>query len=618
MPVTLGSSLPSIPVLSLDIPEVENFKADFIYSFYSSDELTSESGGWVDSVGVKHTAKPGADASSLDFSKNSPRYVHLTWDKVNISSDGKIKQEFVDISIEKNASQVVDEDHIDLKYYDTYEQQEIDLVAQTQAYLDKLYTNLNYNPTNAGLNDAARAIHESTPEPVSQEFVNKYLNYAHSDNITVENQRLENPAEELSQIATVFPVRNKMFGNLFHEKVMNDSLTPLDNSFVSVVEKQFANQQIVSQFESRFNGSEYDLYLENPIQVVVAENVSDFGTVFQTTGYIIERYRVLPNGQKTDKKTFYIENPDTTEYLDTLIAYNQTYYYSIKAVAAVQTLSYSSDERVNVVSTFLVASKKTRTKVNCTDTRPAPPPTDFFIRWDYGLKKPVLTWNFPNDTRRHIKYFQVYRRQNRMINGQDTRPAQLPFELVRMYDFNDLQGADGTFFAVFNGGFRFQNGHDNIDVSVVMNPTNTPATTVFTPTSYIDEDFNKESYYIYAVVAVDAHGIASNYSNQIGLRWNRLRNTIDRVEISAPNAPIPYPNLYIDKDAFVDTIKNEGHSQVTVVFNPEYYDLYKQTGEDLQLFKFGPDNFYRLQLINTDLQEDQFIDIRVADDRQAS
>jgi hypothetical protein len=617
MAVTLGSSLPSIPVLSVDIPEVTNFKTEFVYGFFSSDELTNESGGWVDSLGVKHSAKPGAEVSSIDFSKNSPRYIHLTWDKVNISSDGKQRQEFVDISIEKNAAQIVDEDHIDLKYYDTYEQQEIDLVTQTQAYLDKLYSNLNYNPTNASLNDAARAIHESTPEPVSQKFINKYLNYSHSENITVNNQRLENPAEELSQISTILPVRNKTFGNLLHEKVMNDSLTPLDSSFVSSIEKQYTNQQIVSQFESRFNGSEYDLYLENPIQVTVAEDVTDFGTVFQTTGYVIERYRLLPNGQKTDKRTFYIENPDTVEYLDTFVAYNQTYIYTIKAVAAVQTLSYSSDERVNVVSTFLVASKKTRSKILCTDTRPPSPPTDFFVRWDYSLKKPVLTWNFPNDTRRHIKYFQVYRRQDRMIGGRSIRPAQLPFELVRMYDFNDLQGADGTFFAMFNGGFRFQNGHDNINISAVMNPRNTPSTTVFTPTSYIDEEFNKESYYIYSIVAVDAHGIASNYSNQIGIKWNKLRNTIDRVEVSAPNAPLPYPNLYIDKDAFVDTIKNEGYSQVTIVFNPEYYDLYKQTGENLQLFKFGPDNYYRLQLINTDLQEDQFIDITVSDQRNS-
>ena len=138
---------------------------------------------------------------------------------------------------------------------------------------------------------------------------------------------------------------------------------------------------------------------------------------------------------------------------------------------------------------------------------------------------------------------------------------------------------------------------------------------IYSTTCYIDEDFDREGYYIYAVACVDAHGITSNYSNQIGLRWNKLRNTIDRVEISAPNAPIPYPNLYIDKDAFVDTMKNEGFSQVTIAFNPEYYDLYKQTGENLDLFKFGPDNFYRLQLINTDLQEDQFIDITVMDER---
>ena len=185
-----------------------------------------------------------------------------------------------------------------------------------------------------------------------------------------------------------------------------------------------------------------------------------------------------------------------------------------------------------------------------------------------------------------------------------------------MYAFNDLQGANGLYyFPNYNSAFVFVNGDNNIDPSVVIDLTTISQTTVTTPTCYIDEDFTKEDYYIYAVTAVDAHGISSNYSNQIGVVYNRPKNTIDKVGISSPGAPKPYPNLYLDKDAFVDTIKNEGYSQATVVFNPDYFDLHRQTGEDLGLLNFGPDNLYRLQLINIDLQTDQFVDIRISDDR---
>ena len=123
---------------------------------------------------------------------------------------------------------------------------------------------------------------------------------------------------------------------------------------------------------------------------------------------------------------------------------------------------------------------------------------------------------------------------------------------------------------------------------------------------------------MYAVACVDAHGITSNYSNQIGVKFNSRKNDIDRVDISVPNAPKPYPNLYLNKDAFVDTIKNEGYSQMTVVFNPDYLTLKSQSKGDLGLWNYAPTNLYRLQLINTDLQEGQWIDIKIMNDRQAS
>jgi hypothetical protein len=158
-------------------------------------------------------------------------------------------------------------------------------------------------------------------------------------------------------------------------------------------------------------------------------------------------------------------------------------------------------------------------------------------------------------------------------------------------------------------------GEGSIDSSLVVKVNSTKNTEVFTPTSYVDEEFNPEDYYIYAVAAVDAHGITTNLSNQIGVKFNGQRNTIDRVDISQPNAPKPYPNLYINRDTFIDTMKTEGYSQVTVVFNPEYLTLRNASGDNMNLLAMGPDNFYRLQLINTDLQEDATVDIKITDNR---
>lgn len=597
MSIAIGSSLPSLPVTSVDVPEITHFSSEFVYNFFTKDELINEN---VKTVALQNT---------VAFSRTVPRYVKLIWNKVNISSVGKPKTELTDISIEKNVSNIVNEELLSLKFFSNYQQQETSFVTQTQHYLDRLYTQINYNQRNASLNDAYRALHESTPENLSQEFINKYLNYAHSEATSTIAQP-DDPATTAQMKNIVIPIANKIFGTALHEKIINDSLTYISRDLVNTLVSKFEIQNSVKNYANRLNGSQYDLSLENPINTKVQDTNTHNNFVFQATGYIIERYRLQDNSQ-VEKRVFFIENPDTIEYFDTEIRYNQRYVYNIKVITAVQTLGFDPVEKVNNVATYLISSKLIRTFTECIDKKPADPPTDFFIRWDYGLKKIVLTWNFPNDTRRHIKYFQVFRRKN--IGA--IRPAQLPFELVQMYDFNDLQQAEGTYFSREGNDFIFLNGEDSIDNGIVSNINSVSNLSSMTPTCFIDEEFNREDYYIYSVSAVDAHGITTNYSNQIGIKFNKQRNTIDRVDVSEPGAPKPYPNLYLNKDTFVDTIKNEGYSQVTVIFNPEYFSLKAQTGEDLKLLNFGPDNFYRLQLINTDLQADQFIDIKITDNR---
>ena len=597
MSITVGSSLPSLPVTSIDLPEIKEFNYDFVYNFFTTDELTN--------ANITTLANP----NTVEFSKNVPRYVKLSWSKVIVASAEKSRTDFIGISIQKNAAKVIDEEDFYVKAFSNFQQQETNFVTQTQSYMSRLYEQLNYNRRNASLNDAYKAIHESTPELLSQEFISKYLNYAQS-NATRTSQESSSPIDDMQMKNIVVPVTKKIYGTMLHEKLLNDSLTPLNKNIIDAVAQKFEDQVSIRDYANRFNGSQYDLTLETPVSTKVEDVNTNNNFAYETTGYIIDRYR-LQNSSLVEKKTFYIENPETNELFDTEILYNQKYVYNIKVVTAIQTLAFDPEQKINFVGTYLVAGKVMRTVANCIDENPAQPPTDFFIQWDYSLKKLVLSWNFPNDIRRHIKYFQVFRRKN----VGSVRPAQLPFELVKMYDFNDLQQASGVIYNIVGNVFKFVNGEDAIDMSVVTRVNDLKNLSVVTPTCFIDEEFNKEDYYIYAVAAVDAHGITTNYSNQIGVKFNVQRNTIGRVDISEPGAPKPYPNLYLNKDTFIDTIKNEGYSQVTVVFNPEYIDLQRQSGEDLNVLRYGPDNFYRLQLINTDLQQDQFIDIKITDQR---
>ena len=394
-----GSSLPSVPVTVVDIPEVTNFRSEFVYNFFATDELTNEN---------VTTTSP---SNTVNFSRTIPRYVRLSWDKVIVGSSDRVKKEFVDISIEANATSVTDEDNLHLKFFQPMELQETTFATQTQYYLNRLYEQVGYNNQNSSLIDVCRVLNEILNNRVSSEFLARFFNYAHSTNIRTDIS-VYDPASDAEKITTVIPLSNKILGTLFHEKLTNDSLTPLDATLVAHLESQFETQTSVEAYSNRFQGSQYELSLTDAVSLVVSEETTDFGTVYQSTGYIIQRFTMLPDGSMVNPRNFYVENPETAEFFDTQVAYNQRYIYSIKSVVAIQTLTFNQQERVNVISTFLIASKKTRVTVFCVDVdisgapNPPPPPTDFFVNWDYGLKKPVLTWNFPNDTRRHIKYFQ--------------------------------------------------------------------------------------------------------------------------------------------------------------------------------------------------------------------
>ena len=64
-------------------------------------------------------------------------------------------------------------------------------------------------------------------------------------------------------------------------------------------------------------------------------------------------------------------------------------------------------------------------------------------------------------------------------------------------------------------------------------------------------------------------------------------------------------------------IKDSGHDRVTVYFDPEFLEVFDENGSDLGLLATGNnDGLYKLQFINTDLQQATTLDIIINDLRQ--
>jgi len=148
----------------------------------------------------------------------------------------------------------------------------------------------------------------------------------------------------------------------------------------------------------------------------------------------------------------------------------------------------------------------------------------------------------------------------------------------------------------------------------------------FPKLSFIDYKYNNNSSPIYAIASVDAHGLTSNLSTQISVKYNRYLNKAEVKMISREGAPKAYPNIYIEEDTFLDAIKVSNMDRMTVFFDPEYFVVKKDIEQnesaadkqknriDLNLIAANPNKAtYKIQVVNLDMAKSKNINIKIAD-----
>jgi hypothetical protein len=117
-------------------------------------------------------------------------------------------------------------------------------------------------------------------------------------------------------------------------------------------------------------------------------------------------------------------------------------------------------------------------------------------------------------------------------------------------------------------------------------------------------------------VSIDAHALTSNYSAQFLVYFDRVQNKLIRRRISPSNAPKQYPNTYLETELSLDSVKSSEAKKMRVYFDPEYLNVEDSKGTDLQLIKTTNRNgLYRFVLLNTDLQQQSNVDVKITDTR---
>ena len=581
----MSTSLPSKPIFVADVPEVQNFPVpEFVYNFFTPDETSNETGTTLEFVEKRSVSYFTEVTSASKVSKRLPRYVQLRFRPAIHEQDPNYAQRQPNDTgyITNNLNKIISEDQFAAKGH-------IGVNFEPVSFRDKIY-GLVSGSSNAYSGEktslalpsskvAAIKVNAGTTGDTPPAFLLNAMNRPNreghfstgDDSIT---------ADPLS-LRTVFDTRiaasavaTSLYDPLstFNEELqtMWEFLKPIESKARSVSDYRVLSHKEFDP-EVQFTSIQYgdDAVNANP-------------SATRVVGYVIDKWEMLPNGgSRAITPSIVIENPKASSYLDHEIKYGTWYAYSIRTIAEAKfampvELSDGSTEMALV--TVLVSSRPTVKRfVRTIEVVPPPAPVDVDFVWNYEDRRMTMYWAFPTNPQRDIKKFQIFRR----------RTIDEPFELIHLIDFNDSEH-------VYPDPENDRVSDSRLDKREQNSPV------MF----FEDEEFNRDSSFVYAVASSDAHGMSSGYSQQFRVSFDRFKNKLAKVLVSAGGAPKVYPNYFLLRDTFVDVMTGSRASAIHLYFNPDGYSVNMRTGEKLPMIETNETSgYYQLSVMNTDVQK---------------
>lgn len=367
---------------------------------------------------------------------------------------------------------------------------------------------------------------------------------------------------------------------------------------------------ILEQFTSNVNINLQNDQIDNLDQMALLDklnyfkisNISQFAEIKQKTGvafvgFLIKKNKKSKSGESKlniASQFIYLNINDSLYSNGTLniislfdgdLEYANSYSYEISPVFYLS--YYKHNILINNIYTpgivnNLIYSNTFRTiESSAIDYFAPEPPNALRIKLHKGNMNPILYWDHPTNPQNDVIGFQIYRRED--LNNR--------FELIKVYLKNEI-----------NNFKNFELFSDNIDASLIeISNTNSMSKDLY---QFIDTNVDIiKSNYIYAVCSIDAHGMVSNYSSQIGVRYSKVYNNLIIDHISVSNAPRSYPNLYIKRktqlfnndDYLFDFTPNFlNKEKISIYFTP---DSYKFKNGNIEEESFNINNQYQLNII---------------------
>jgi hypothetical protein len=595
-------SFPSKAIVQVDVPECTIQSPQFVYNYFTADEgvaLASDSSPYA--LGDNETLE---SLNYFLFNKSNgsqalPRFNTFTV-KLGVNSPVGSSDITKTKLLPSDIKNIVFEEQISSKIATGLYFQETDAKSFIYSHLSASAVFSGVNLTQSSLTEGGKILNEKL-NPVSVNEKNQSILDMIS-NIKAEGYELTGPdggtieTNVLSNIAGV-RVGSSISNVLLKDIVSNTAEDPFSVFFdeiVSTFDAAKNRQENARLYSSAGSLSAGDYVFEaTPVEVKKITSTDNLlkKRSARPVGILIEKSEVSPSGDLKAMDPILIGDLGrnfttlSKKFVDPQVRYGYTYVYKPRLVYAVQIEGVTADttggvENQPTLFTILVAGRGSAVSINAEELVPPPAPynPEFQINDETG--KLVITWDFPPNPQRDIKYFQVFRRNT----------TSEPFRLLGMHDFNN---------ALVRIPLREKVPRKRIAVQKV--PLNV----------FEDVEFDRSKTQIYAIAAVDAHGLTSNYSTQFEISFDRFKQKLVKKLVSRSGAPKVYPNFFLNSDTFADSVKDSNSTRMRIFLDPEYFMVSSERGKTISKIVKTSDDFpsYSFNFLNTDLQESSTLEI---------
>lgn len=625
----MSISQPSREIYVVDVPEIKNFESIYHYNFYVPDESVNETGGVPSNILARSAGE--VDSTFIQYSiTRVPRFVEFRWTKPHLADVGnQITERGLRDNvfrsdgdqdgslILRNINKIVHEDDFSSNHFSSvhFHDGELDdkiheLVSGTlvQRMLEE------ERPTNVSHYKASQRLIPYLPPYLNPHYIFKALTtpkYAYGATFylpggTDPARKVASPAarsdtgtrvmdnffSRLHKVTTNVQINTKFMHDLVNRTIKDPTATNAGNLMSMHEYSKQAKQAANQRFSTALSEQDFKTYVPFVSLKRQGDQAHHEKHGSKIVGYIIDKLEVLDDGTTREHPPIIVDNAHINTTADYQVKFNANYVYTIRAIALI-TMPAIDDDSGDVATIKVLVSSKPSNKiyVSTLNQDAPPPPANLNFVWDYENNQLMVNWNFPTNSHRDIKKFQVFRRSS----------IDHSFELQKVYDFNDNQTP-----------FPPAEEPDEELVERIRNPV----------TFWFDEEFDwqlhtsREKGLIYAVASIDAHELTSNYSAQYRVWFDRFKNQLVKELVSHAGAPKPYPNLYLQGSLYENTIRVRGnHSRrMKVYFNPEYYYLTDDRNRYIKVMQTKQTGgSYRLQFINVDNLKSANLDITIDD-----